>query len=254
MKKTRFTEAQIFAILKEYDASKNAQDLSREHGISKATLYNWKAKFGGMELSELKRVKELEEENRKLKHMYAELALDNKMLKDILGKKVLRPGERRSLVDYLLGVYSISISRACRLVDLARSMYSYESKRNDAPVIEQLQALAEKHPTEGFWKMFYRMRRNNTWNHKRVHRIYKLMKLNIRRKAKKRLPARVKQPLVVPQGTNITWSMDFMSDALVSSRKFRVLNILDDFNREVLAVEIDFSLPAIRVIRVLNNH
>jgi putative transposase len=87
MKKTRFTEAQIFAILKEYDAGRNAQDLSREHGISKATLYNWKAKFGGMELSELKRVKELEEENRKLKHMYAELALDNKMLKDILGKK-----------------------------------------------------------------------------------------------------------------------------------------------------------------------
>jgi putative transposase len=87
MKKTRFTEAQIFAILKEYDAGRNAQDLSREHGISKATLYNWKAKFGGMELSELKRVKELEEENRKLKHMYAELALDNKILKDILGKK-----------------------------------------------------------------------------------------------------------------------------------------------------------------------
>ena len=87
MKKTRFTEAQIFAILKEYDAGRNAQDLSREHGISKATLYNWKAKFGGMELNELKRVKELEEENRELKHMYAELALDNKMLKDILGKK-----------------------------------------------------------------------------------------------------------------------------------------------------------------------
>ena len=87
MKKTRFTEAQIFAILKEYDAGRNAQELSRQHGISKATLYNWKAKFGGMELNELKRVKELEEENRKLKHMYAELALDNKMLKDILGKK-----------------------------------------------------------------------------------------------------------------------------------------------------------------------
>ena len=87
MKKTRFTEAQIFAFLKEYDAGRNAQELSRQHGISKATLYNWKAKFGGMELNELKRVKELEEENRKLKHMYAELALDNKMLKDILGKK-----------------------------------------------------------------------------------------------------------------------------------------------------------------------
>ena len=87
MKKGRFTEAQIFSILKEFDAGKNIQELSREHGVSKATIYNWKAKYGGMEMSELKRTKELEEENRKLKQMYADLALDNKMLKDILGKK-----------------------------------------------------------------------------------------------------------------------------------------------------------------------
>jgi putative transposase len=87
MKKTRFTEAQIINILKEYDAGKNILDVAREHGISKATIYNWKAKYGGMELNELKRIKELEEENRKLKHMYADLALDNKMLKDVLGKK-----------------------------------------------------------------------------------------------------------------------------------------------------------------------
>ena len=87
MKKTRFTEAQIFNILKEYDAGKNILDVARQHGVSKATIYNWKAKYGGMELNDLKRIKELEEENRKLKHMYAELALDNKMLKDVLGKK-----------------------------------------------------------------------------------------------------------------------------------------------------------------------
>jgi putative transposase len=87
MKKKRFTEAQIFSILKEFDAGKNIMDLSREHGVSKATIYNWKSKYGGMEMSELKRVKELEEENRKLKQMYADLALDNKMLKDVLGKK-----------------------------------------------------------------------------------------------------------------------------------------------------------------------
>jgi putative transposase len=74
MKKTRFTEAQIFSILKEYDAGKNIQDVCREHGVSKATVYNWKSKYGGMQMSELKRVKELEEENRKLKQMYADLA------------------------------------------------------------------------------------------------------------------------------------------------------------------------------------
>ena len=87
MKKKRFTEGQIFSILKEFDAGKNIQDLCREQGVSKATIYNWKSKYGGMQMNELKRVKELEEENRKLKQMYADLALDNKMLKDILGKK-----------------------------------------------------------------------------------------------------------------------------------------------------------------------
>ena len=86
MKRKRFTESQIFIILKEFDAGKNIQELSREHGVSKATIYNWKSKYGGMEMNELKRFKELEEENRKLKQ-YADLALDNKMLKDILGKK-----------------------------------------------------------------------------------------------------------------------------------------------------------------------
>ena len=87
MKKKQFTETQIISILKEFDAGKSVQDLSREHGVAKPTIYNWKAKYGGMEMSELKRVKELEEENRKLKQMYADLALDNKMLKDVLGKK-----------------------------------------------------------------------------------------------------------------------------------------------------------------------
>jgi putative transposase len=87
MKKKRFTETQIFSILKEFEAGKNIQDISREHGVSKATIYNWKAKYGGMEMNELKKYKELEEENRKLKQMYTDLALDNKMLKDILGKK-----------------------------------------------------------------------------------------------------------------------------------------------------------------------
>lgn len=87
MKKKRFTETQIFSILKEFDAGKNVQELSREQGVSKATIYNWKAKYGGMEMNELKKYKDLEEENRKLKQMYADLALDNKMLKDVLGKK-----------------------------------------------------------------------------------------------------------------------------------------------------------------------
>lgn len=79
------------------------------------------------------------------------------------------------------------------------------------------------------------------------------MKLNIRRRAKRRLPERVKQPLIIPAAPNQTWSIDFMSDRLVDGRKFRLLNVIDDFNRESLAIEVDTSLPSLRVIRVLEK-
>jgi putative transposase len=79
------------------------------------------------------------------------------------------------------------------------------------------------------------------------------MHLNIRRRAKKRLPERVKMPLSVPDRPNQMWSLDFMSDSLVAGRKFRLLNVIDDFNRASLAIEVDTSLPALRVIRVLEN-
>ena len=87
MKKTRFTESQIVKALKEYDGGRKADDLCRELEISKATLYNWKSKYGGMESSDVKRLKELEEENSRLKRMYANLAMDNEALKNLFTKK-----------------------------------------------------------------------------------------------------------------------------------------------------------------------
>jgi putative transposase len=87
MKKTRFTESQIVKALKEYDGGRKADDLCRELEISKATLYNWKSKYGGMESSDVKRLKELEEENTRLKRMYANLAMDNEALKNLFTKK-----------------------------------------------------------------------------------------------------------------------------------------------------------------------
>ena len=88
MKKTRFTESQIFTILKEYDAGKNIQEVSREHGVSKATIYNWKSRYGGMQMNELKRVKELEAEVAQYKKIVAEQTLDIHILKDVIQKKL----------------------------------------------------------------------------------------------------------------------------------------------------------------------
>jgi putative transposase len=87
MKKSTISEAQIVAAIKEHESGKTVSDICRGLGVHQATFYNWKKKYSGMDSQELRRLKELEEENRKLKHMYAELALDNKVLKDILSKK-----------------------------------------------------------------------------------------------------------------------------------------------------------------------
>jgi putative transposase len=88
MKRSRFTETQVVAILKEGDSGVPVKDVCRKHGISDATYYNWKAKYGGMEASDLKRMKELERELSQLKRMYADMALENRALKDLIGKKL----------------------------------------------------------------------------------------------------------------------------------------------------------------------
>ena len=125
-------------------------------------------------------------------------------------------------------------------------------KPNDEELIELLSEIADRKPRWGFKKMYaYLTNQGYSWNHKKVYRVYCEMSLNLRTKPKKRLPSREPKPLVVPEQANISWSLDFMSDSLESGRTFRTLNVIDDFNREALWIEVDTSLPAERVIRVL---
>lgn len=149
----------------------------------------------------------------------------------------------------------LSVRQACSIVSLPRSSVCYQRrKKDDSSLIEALGELVDKHPTIGFWKCYYRLRRKGfSCNHKRLYRVYTMLRLNVRRRARKRLPQRIKQPLLVPQTINQGWSMDFMCDSLVDGTRFRLLNIIDDYNRESLAIEIDTSLPAPRVIRTLEQ-
>lgn len=138
---------------------------------------------------------------------------------------------------------------------MSRTTCQYKAKvKDDSEVQSVLTTLTTKHAAIGFWQCCYRIwNKGYWWNHKRIYRIYTDMKLNIRRRSKRRLPERVKQPLSIPTSPNQMWSIDFMSDSLVDGRKFRLFNVIDDFNRESLAIEVDTSLPSLRVIRVLEK-
>ena len=117
-----------------------------------------------------------------------------------------------------------------------------------------LSALAGKYPTWGFWKMYHRIRLDGKKiNHKRLYRIYTLCRLNFRRKLRRRIPQRIKAPLVQPLCPNWQWSMDFMHDSLFHGKPFRAFNVIDDFNREGLNITISKSITCDRVILELEN-
>ena len=171
-------------------------------------------------------------------------------------KKALRPDEKRELVRYAKASHGMSVHQACGIFGLSETVFYYKAKsKNEDVVIEnELRLLAEVQTIWGFWMMFYHLRLiQHKWNHKRVYRVYTDMKLNMRRKYKRRLSARVKEPLLQPLMPNITWSMDFMHDSLQFGKTFRSFNVIDDFNREALNITIDTSLNSKRVIRELNK-
>ena len=107
---------------------------------------------------------------------------------------------------------------------------------------------------EGQDKFYHRIRNEGIrWNHKRIQRVYRLLGMNKRKRTRKRIPARIKQPLLIPTQPNETWSMDFMHDSLMNGRKFRVLNVIDDYNREILKIEPYFSINSDKVVKILER-
>lgn len=147
-----------------------------------------------------------------------------------------------------------STTRACRVVNLPRSMWYYTSVKDDTELEAKLQELAEQLPHRGIDSYYGRLKAQGyPWGRKRVLRVYRKLNLQHRRKRKRRIPKGEMAPLTLPISQNIIWSMDFMHDVLDSGRKFRVLNVIDDFNREALAVEAEFSYPSVRVINVLDR-
>ena len=151
----------------------------------------------------------------------------------------------------------VCIRVACQAFGISESCYRYERTQDaeNAEVANWLLRLTDNHRSWGFGLCYLYLRnvRGFKWNHKRVYRIYKELELNLRIKPRKRLVRDKPEALTVPEGINQVWSMDFMHDQLEDGRTFRLFNVIDDFNREAIGMEVDFSLPSERVIRELKQ-
>ena len=169
----------------------------------------------------------------------------------------MRPSQRREMAEKAVSKHEVSIAIACRTFGVSETCYRYSPLLSDAneEIADLLVGLTNAKKTWGFGLCFLHLRnlQGHVWNHKRVYRIYCELELNLRIKPRRRLKRDKPDALAVPDAPNMTWSMDFMADRLGDGRAFRLLNVLDDFNREGLGIEVDFSLPAERVIRSLNR-
>ena len=170
---------------------------------------------------------------------------------------MVKPSQRKEMAQAAVSNKAISVRLACQIFVVSETCYRYQPKLSgeNAVIADLLVRLTHNQRNWGFGLCYLYLRnvKGFQWNHKRVYRIYRELELNLRIKPKKRLVRQKPEPLSVPEAINDCWSMDFMHDQLSDSRSYRLFNVIDDFNREGLAIEVDFSLPASRVIRALDQ-
>ena len=163
------------------------------------------------------------------------------------------PCAKRQAFQYLQENYDSSKSLICRTIGLFRSTLDRVSTKDDSQTEDKLRELAERYPTRGMDYYYGKIRMQGLkWNRKRVRRVYNKMGLKLRRKYRRRINRPYTEGLAQPLFPNVTWSIDFMSDGLEDGRKVRILNVIDDYNRECLAIEVGISICSQRLTRVLD--
>ncbi|WP_443026492.1 IS3 family transposase [Sphingomonas sp. HMP6] len=255
MKRKQFSEEQIIGILKEAEAGAVVTDLCRRYGMSSATYYAWKAKFGGLEVSDAKRLRALEEENARLKRLLADTMLDNAGLKDLLFKKMVTPAAKREAVAHLQTALGMSERRACAVVGADRKSMRYRSCRaDDGDLRSRLRELAQQRRRFGYRRLHILLRRDGmTINRKKTQRLYREEGLTVRRRKGRKRAVGARAPAPVLALPNQRWSLDFVHDQMATGRRFRILNIVDDVTRECLRAVLDTSISGKRVVRELGD-
>ena len=168
---------------------------------------------------------------------------------------MVKPTAWRQAVGYLQTDFKMSERRACRVLGVCRATAQYRSRRKPATVlVVRLRELATERPRWGYRRLHILLQREGIEvNHKRVHRLYRAEGLAVRKKHRKRLASALRTVLPPPSVPNERWSMDFVSDHFVGGTRLRAFNVVDDFTRECLAIEVDSSIPGLRATRVLER-
>ncbi|WDD90348.1 IS3 family transposase (plasmid) [Burkholderia sp. FERM BP-3421] len=249
--KKRFTDEQIIRILREAESrDEPVKDLCKRHNISEQTFYRWRNKFGGMDVADARRLKDLESENDRLKCLIAEQMLVIDGLKEFSRKKMSTPTGRREALEVLTR-RGLSQRKACCYLGLSRRVATYTLKQpeKDRSLGEQLMAAAQEVPRFGY-------RRMSAWlamGESRVRRMWRALLLNIPRRRPRR--RRCGNDIRLPGATqpNSVWSYDFVHDQLVDGRALKMLCVIDEYTRECLAIEVGASLRSQDVILTLSR-
>ncbi|WP_135507644.1 IS3 family transposase [Roseovarius aestuariivivens] len=234
-------------------------DASRQIGITEQTFYRWRKQYGGMSRGQLKRLKELEKENQRLRRAVSDLTLDKLILTEAAKGKLLSPSRRRRCIDHVRQALGISERRACRTLGQHRSTQRKvpRGRPDEERLTEDIIELARQYGRYGYRPVTALLNQSG-WhvNHKRVERIWKREGLKVPPKQKKKGRLWLNDGSCIrlrPERPNHVWSYDFMQDRTADGRAYRILNIIDEFTREALMIRIDRKLNSTDVLDALTD-
>ncbi len=231
----------------------------RTIAVTPFTYYRWRKEFGGLKSDQVKRLKELEKENERLRKAVSDLTLEKLILREACLGKLLSPARRRRCIDHVMTKFDVSERMACRVLGQHRSTQrkAPKGRADDAALTADIIALATEYGRYGY-RRITAMLRAAGWevNVKRVERIWRLEGLKVPAKQPKKGRLWLNDGSCVrlrPERPNHVWSYDFVEDRTHDGRKFRMLNVIDEFTRECLAIRIDRKLKSTDVIDVLSD-
>ncbi|TNF50610.1 MAG: IS3 family transposase [Deltaproteobacteria bacterium] len=261
MPKKKYRPEEIITKLREADIlisqGQTVASVIKALGVSDVTYYRWRKDYGGMRTSQLKKLKELEQENARLRQAVSDLTLDKLILKEAGRGKLLSPARRRDCVKAVMKRLHVSERRACKVLGQSRSAQRYVAKERDdeGPLTAAIIELASQYGRYGY-RRITALLRHDGWrvNHKRVERIWRREGLRVPHKQPKRSRLWLNDGSCIrkrPEHKNHVWAYDFVQDRTKDGRPFKMLTVIDEYTRECLAIRVERKLKSMDVLETL---